>query len=149
MKLPLKLPLLADAWLCEMEGRGAAKGTVRAYRAAMHSLAQHLCGTDYTDATKDDLRGWVLAMRNGDPDNGVTALAQNTIRQRVVIIKPFYRWLIAQGELDAGRNPAAALKAPAEIRPDVQTLTQAQVNALLATCAGPGFEERNSPTGRR
>jgi site-specific recombinase XerD len=137
MNPPHKLPLLADAWLCEMEGRGATGGTVRAYRAALRSLAEHLRGTDYTDATKDDLRGWLLAMRNGNPP-----LAQNTIRQRVIIIKPFYKWLIAEGELDAGRNPTATLRAPAEIRPDVQTLTEAQVKALLATCTGPRFEDR-------
>src|SRR5215831_6520775 len=100
----IETPLLAQSWLITLEGDGAAAGTVRAYRIALTALAGHLGrATDYTDATKDDLRRWLLVMRDA-------GLSQNTIRQRIKIARAFYRWLVAEGECE--RDPSAGVKPP-------------------------------------
>lgn len=134
-------PLLAESWLMNLDGAGAAPGTLRAYRSALIDLAAHLGPTDFLDASKDDLRRWVIAMRDGSPTR--RGLAPNTVRQRVKIVKSFYRWLTAEGDL-TGADPSQAIRAPAEVRPDVVTVTPAQAKALLSSCAGPGFENRRN-----
>lgn len=132
---PQPLPLLAQSWLLDQAGRGCARGSLGPYRAALADLTRHLQFTDYVDASKNDLREWTVDM--------ATRLAQNTVRQRVSIIKSFYVWLAAEGELPSpGRNPATTLKAPAEILPPVQTIDLDQMKKLLATCGTNSFQDR-------
>jgi site-specific recombinase XerD len=62
-----------------------------------------------------------------------------TANNRYRGLQSFFKWLVEEGEVKV--SPMANMKPPRIPEGTVPVLTEAQLKALLATCAGDGFEE--------
>ena len=105
--------------------RGLARNTLAAYRADLTGLAQWLerSGGTLTDATRDQLLRFIAARIEGGARPRSTARQLSSIRR-------FYRQLVAQGSrVD---DPSARIEMPRLGRPLPKSLTEAEVERLLA-----------------
>lgn len=130
----MSMPRLAESWLLATRADGAPPGTVRAYRTGLVSWCDFLEDTLIVEATRNGhARLWLGEIQE--------TYKNSTVRQRLKIVKMFYRWLIEEGEM-TGPSPFENIKGPAEAIPITRTLTEAEIKLLLATCQGNGFRDR-------
>ncbi|HET8958316.1 MAG TPA: site-specific integrase, partial [Microcella sp.] len=110
--------------------RGASPHTVRAYRADLASLVDHLVarGAEPDPALLDleVLRDWAWAQRDA-------GLASSTLARRASTVRGFTAWLARTGR--AAADAGARLRAPRPDRSLPRVLTRAQVDELLARLA--------------
>ncbi len=110
--------------------RGASPHTVRAYRADLASLVDHLVarGAEPDPALLDleVLRDWAWAQRDA-------GLASSTLARRASTVRGFTAWLARTGR--AAADAGARLRAPRPDRSLPRVLTRAQVDELLAQLA--------------
>ena len=64
----------------------------------------------------------------------------STASNRFRALQQFFRFLVDEGELDV--SPMAGMKPPQVQDKPVPVLSEEQLRALLADCAGAGFEDR-------
>ncbi|MCX7962489.1 MAG: site-specific tyrosine recombinase XerD [Burkholderiales bacterium] len=99
---------------------GLAQATLAAYRADLAALAAHLDGKGLPRASEADLSAF-LAARGGRASSAARRLAS---------LRRFYRWCVRERILAA--DPTLALEAPKRAPRFPRTLTEADVEALLA-----------------
>ncbi|MDW8470115.1 MAG: site-specific tyrosine recombinase XerD [Burkholderiales bacterium] len=99
---------------------GLAQATLAAYRADLEALAAHLDGKGLARASEADLSAF-LAARGGRASSAARRLAS---------LRRFYRWCVRERILAA--DPTLALEAPKRAPRFPRTLSEADVEALLA-----------------
>jgi integrase/recombinase XerD len=111
------------AW-CRVE-RGLSSHTVEAYYRDLADLRSHLKGrgVDPITAEADDLRAWMMSLLE-------RGLGRRTIARRRVAMRQFYRFLVAEAVLTT--SPATLIEGPATPRKLPQTMSEAEVDALIA-----------------
>lgn len=139
---PLAASPHIDAFLDMLTAeRGAAANTRMAYERDLADLGRWLAqrGTPLDRAGTEDLRGYLaFQTRNDAPEPP----APRTIARRLSAMRQFYRFLVSEG-LRAD-DPASALDSPKQGRSLPKILTEAEVNAMIATA-----EARGGPEGLR
>lgn len=135
----LTLAALSDSFGRELNYIGRSEATQRTYAEAVRSFCVHVearTGRTATvaDLTKENVRGWLTALR----ESGATPA---TRRIRYTGMRQFCKWLVAEDEIAA--SPFVGLQPPAEAKPvPVPTIDDDHIRALLRVCEGRGFIER-------
>lgn len=128
--------LLGDSWETAMEADGYGAATRKGYRKALASFAAHLAehapDTGPCEATRDDVRSWLVDLRR--------TRAQNTARTYYAGVRHFYRFLHAEGELD--HDPTAGIRSPAPAETHTEVVSPEDLRRLLDTCKGRDFVSR-------
>ncbi|WP_458695223.1 site-specific tyrosine recombinase XerD [[Mycobacterium] appelbergii] len=117
--------------------RGVAANTLSSYRRDLRRYADHLTQRGIDDLAKvveADVSEFLVALRRGDPDAGVTALSAVSAARAVVAVRGLHRFAVAEGltELDVAR----AVKPPTPSRRLPKSLTLDEVLALLEAAGG-------------
>jgi integrase/recombinase XerD len=106
-------------WLEE----GLSKNTLAAYRSDLtlyaHWLATKSKALDQTDV--HDLEGYLAARADGK---------NSSAQRRLTVLKRYFRWAVRERRV--GADPTLKFAAPKRMPRNIKTLTEAQVEALLA-----------------
>jgi integrase/recombinase XerD len=106
--------------------RGLSENTLAAYRADLEGFARWLSGgqgRDLVNAGREHLLGYLAARSHQGASPRSTARLLSTLRR-------FYQYLVREGRL--GEDPSARIDAPRLGRPLPHSLTERDVEALLA-----------------
>ncbi|RMF19127.1 MAG: site-specific tyrosine recombinase XerD [Gammaproteobacteria bacterium] len=108
-------------WLEE----GLSERTRQAYLTDLRQLERWAQGQggELLDLSPADLQGWLAALFDRQ-------IGRNTLARKLSSIRRFYVWCVANGRLKV--NPASGLQFPRRERKLPITLTESQVEALLA-----------------
>jgi integrase/recombinase XerD len=106
--------------------RGARPNTLAAYRSDLEDFSSYVAtaGTMLSDATSDDIRGYL-----GDLTR--RGLAPASVARKLSAVRQLYRFLYA--ERYRSDDPAAILEGPKRGRSLPKTLTVAEVDRLIVT----------------
>ncbi|WP_019972905.1 site-specific tyrosine recombinase XerD [Mycobacterium sp. 141] len=117
--------------------RGVAANTLSSYRRDLRRYTEHLTQhgiDDLANVAETDVSDFLVALRRGDPDAGVTALSAVSAARAVVAVRGLHRFAAAEGltELDVAR----AVRPPTPSRRLPKSLTLDEVLALLEAAGG-------------
>jgi site-specific recombinase XerD len=128
--------VLTVSWELALRADGYAVNTVKAYQNAVGSLAdwlaEHHSEVGPSELDRQHIRGWLVEVREGH--------SPNTARGWFAGVRHFCRWLEAEGEAD--HDATAGIRTPAPGDPETPVLSDADLRAVLATCAGTDFTAR-------
>jgi integrase/recombinase XerD len=126
---PLIEQFLDSLWL----ERGASRLTLAAYRTDLVGFAAHLAtrGVALAAAGRADLLAYLAAPQQA-------GLAPRSLARRLSAVRGFYRYLVREGLTQA--DPTARIDSPRLGRPLPKTLSEADVERLLAAPAGDAPE---------
>jgi integrase len=128
--------VLTVSWELALRADGYAANTVKAYQNAARSLAgwlaEHHPEVGPAELERQHIRGWLVEVRERH--------SSNTARGWFPGVRHFCRWLQSEGEAD--QDATAGVKTPAPGDPETPVLSDAELRALLATCAGTDFTAR-------
>ncbi|MBA2718698.1 MAG: tyrosine recombinase [Chloroflexi bacterium] len=114
--------------------RGLAPATIRAYRADLSDFAAGLGGTgSWADGPEPARAHLAARTRRGTKPGADPGLAPTSLRRRAAAIRGFYRFAFGDGLIR--RDVAAHLDLPRQSRLLPETLTVAEVEALLEAAA--------------
>jgi integrase/recombinase XerD len=122
--------------------RGAAAHTIEAYTRDLSEFLAYLAskGKDATDATPDQLRGFLAGLaRKG--------LAPTSRARKLSAIRQFFRFLLAEGLRDD--DPCSAIDGPRLGRPLPKILSFVEVETLLETAKEAGDKASEGTPRRR
>lgn len=122
---PLVERFLDSLWL----ERGASRLTLDAYRGDLQGFATHLAAraVPLANAGRADLLGYLAAPQQA-------GLAPRSLSRRLSALRGFYRFLVREGLTQ--EDPTARIESPRLGRPLPKTLTEADIERLLAAPAG-------------
>jgi integrase/recombinase XerC len=126
---------LVDGFALSLRAENKAPRTVETYTEAVSQFADWLTqtsGSALVDADRSEIRRFL--------DKLLATWSDSTARNRYSGLRQFYRWLVAEDEID--HSPMAEMKPPAITDKPIQVLTDDQLRKLLAGCAGKTFVER-------
>ncbi len=89
---------------------------------------------DLRDVTEIDVSEFLVALRRGDPDTGVTALSAVSAARALIAVRGLHRFAAAEGVIDV--DVARAVKPPTPSRRLPKSLTVDEVLALLDGAGG-------------
>ncbi|MGA9375877.1 MAG: site-specific integrase, partial [Mycobacterium sp.] len=117
--------------------RGVAANTLSSYRRDLRRYAEHLTGRGIADVRavgETDVSDFLVALRKGDPDSGVSALSAVSAARTLVAVRGLHRFLTAEGVVEV--DVARAVKPPTPTRRLPKSLTLDEVVALLEAAGG-------------
>ncbi len=122
---PLVERFLDSLWL----ERGASRLTLDAYRGDLQGFAAHLAGRGIplASAGRADLLDYLAAPQQA-------GLAPRSLSRHLSALRGFYRYLVREGI--TREDPTARIESPRLGRPLPKTLTEVDVDRLLAAPAG-------------
>jgi integrase/recombinase XerD len=117
--------------------RGVAANTLSSYRRDLRRYSKHLSDRGIHDLAKvgeDDVSEFLVALRQGDPDSGATALSAVSAARALIAVRGLHRFAVAEGltALDVAR----AVRPPTPGRRLPKSLTVDDVLALLEGAGG-------------
>ncbi|PRC43673.1 site-specific tyrosine recombinase XerD [Mycobacterium sp. ITM-2017-0098] len=124
--------------------RGVAANTLSSYRRDLRRYSEHLTSRGIGDlgaVTELDVSEFLVALRRGDPDNGVMALSAVSAARAVIAVRGLHKFAAAEGI--AAIDVAREVKPPTPSRRLPKSLSIDEVLALLE--AGGGDSEADSP----
>ena len=102
--------------------RGVAANTLSSYRRDLRRYTAHLAGRGIDDlgaVTETDVSEFLVALRQGDPDNGVAALSSVSAARAVIAVRGLHKFAAAEGlaDIDVARGvkpptPASSAATP-------------------------------------
>lgn len=123
--------------------RGVAANTLSSYRRDLRRYADHLTGRGIADLRavgETDVSDFLIALRKGDPDNGITALSAVSAARTLVAVRGLHRFLTAEGIVEV--DVARAVKPP----PRPGGCPRASPSTRSSRCWRPPVANAN-PTG--
>lgn len=133
---PGDLYVMAASFARALKAENKSAKTLEVYGSAIERLGEWLeeqgHSVDIADISPDDVRGFISHLLDTRSD----ATAQNRYRA----LNRFFNWCVDEGELD--RSPMEKMKPPSIQERPPPVLTVEQLDALLKTTEGTGFEER-------
>jgi site-specific recombinase XerD len=128
--LPVDLDVLARSFQRDLRAEGKAAKTQETYGEAIAQLAAFLTALaedipTVGDITKDHLADFMLSLE-------AAGRSANTRNNRHRSLQAWFKWLLAEGEVDP--NPIANLRPPKVAEKEVPIVSEADLRALLATC---------------
>ncbi|MGE2728952.1 site-specific tyrosine recombinase XerD [Mycolicibacterium vaccae] len=143
--VPLALDTQLQGYLDHLAiERGVAANTLSSYRRDLRRYAEHLTARGIDDlavVAEDDVSDFLVALRQGDPDNGVVPLSAVSAARALIAVRGLHRFAAAEGiaTLDVARD----VKPPTPSRRLPKSLSIDEVLALLD--AAGGDSESDSP----
>ncbi len=142
--VPIATPFAAneailESWQLSLHGK--APRTVTLYMQEARRFAEWLRATgrpaaapgDLLAVTKQDVEAWLTSLR-------AEGRAQNTMRNRWVVLRNFYGWALAEGEVET--NPVERVVVAKGGNPAPDVLTDEELKRLLKACEGSDFNAR-------
>lgn len=117
--------------------RGVAANTLSSYRRDLRRYSEHLLARgveDLADVRESDVTEFLVALRRGDPENGVPALSAVSTGRALIAVRGLHRFAAAEGM--AAVDVARGVKPPAPGRRLPKSLSIDEVSALLAGAGG-------------
>jgi integrase/recombinase XerD len=117
--------------------RGVAANTLSSYRRDLRRYQEHLMLRgidDLAKVTETDVSDFLVALRRGDPEAGVTALSAVSAARALIAVRGFHRFAAAEGLTDT--DVARAVKPPTPSRRLPKALSVDEVLALLEAAGG-------------
>ncbi|WP_343600907.1 site-specific tyrosine recombinase XerD [Mycobacterium sp.] len=117
--------------------RGVASNTLSSYRRDLRRYRQHLAIRGIDDLAKvgeHDVSEFLLALRRGDPDAGVSPLSAVSAARTLIAVRGLHRFAVAEGLADV--DVARAVKPPTPGRRLPKSLTVDEVLRLLEAAGG-------------
>ncbi|WP_322755688.1 tyrosine-type recombinase/integrase [Frankia sp. Cas3] len=130
---PLK-PLI-DSWTLSLRAAGKSPRTIGTYLIGIRVIDAHLAAagvTDIADITPDHMRQFLA-------DHAASRAVGTTVA-RYTIANIFFKWCMAEGELDA--NPLTRVARPAVPVQPVPVPAADDLRAILGTATGRDFTSR-------
>ncbi|OAN26471.1 site-specific tyrosine recombinase XerD [Mycolicibacterium iranicum] len=117
--------------------RGVAANTLSSYRRDLRRYADHLSSRGVTDlggVAEADVSEFLVALRRGDPDNGVVPLSAVSAARALIAVRGLHKFAAAEGiaAIDVARD----VKPPTPSRRLPKSLTLDEVVALLEAAGG-------------
>ncbi len=117
--------------------RGVAANTLSSYRRDLRRYSEHLNSRgvdDLAGVAEADVSEFLVALRLGDPDNGVTPLSAVSAARALIAVRGLHRFAAAEGiaSLDVARE----VKPPTPSRRLPKSLTVDEVLALIDAAGG-------------
>ncbi|WP_305095250.1 site-specific tyrosine recombinase XerD [Prescottella sp. R16] len=122
--------------------RGAARNTIGSYRRDLDRYVRFLGDRGIGDlgaVSEADVGEFVVALRRGDPDNGVTPLAASSAARALIAVRGLHRFAAAEGMTPG--DVARAVKPPTPGRRLPKSLPLDDVLAILDTAGGDGASD--------
>lgn len=117
--------------------RGVAANTLSSYRRDLRRYAEHLTSRGVDDlggVAEADVSEFLVALRRGDPDNGVTPLSAVSAARALIAVRGLHRFAAAEGI--AALDVAREVKPPTPSRRLPKSLSVDEVLALLDGAGG-------------
>lgn len=117
--------------------RGVAANTISSYRRDLRRYTEHLSERgidDLRNVTENDVSDFLVALRRGDPENGVIGLSAVSAARAVIAVRGFHRFAAAEGIIDL--DVARSVKPPTPSRRLPKSLSLDEVLALLEGAGG-------------
>ncbi|NKS64489.1 site-specific tyrosine recombinase XerD [Rhodococcus hoagii] len=131
---------LIDSYLDHLAvERGAARNTLTSYRRDLDRYARFLEARgkdDIRSITETDVSEFVVALRKGDPADGVVALAPSSAARALIAVRGLHRFAAAEGVTSG--DVARAVKPPTPGRRLPKSLPLDDVLAILEASGGDG-----------
>lgn len=119
--------------------RGAARNTLSSYRRDLARYIRFLAERgvdDLAGVREEDVSGFVVALRKGDPAHDVPALAPSSAARALIAVRGLHRFAAAEGTTPT--DVACAVKPPSPGRRLPKPLSLDDVLALLEAAGGDG-----------
>lgn len=136
MKSTPEVEALLASWMRSLRASGKRPATLEAYASAVHSLTDWAIGADRPtnppEQGRDELQDFMA--------HTLATLSNGTAGTRYRNLKQWFRWLLAEDEIDV--DPMATMSHPTieEKVPDV--ITDADLRALIEATSGRTFLDR-------
>ena len=124
-------------WQTALRAENKAPGTVAIYADGTTRYLGWCADGDHLPMSRAALNSWIAGLLDA-------GAAPGTARIRQLAVRRFASWLTAGGEMHA--DPFPGVKAPRVEPPLVEPLTDAELRALIATCAVPDDHARPEDT---
>ena len=135
--------LLAD-WQIHLRARNTSPATIDSYlrvgRALCDFLVAHGLPERAPDVTRDHIETYLADMFERKAHNRSGLVRPATVAKHYRSLQQLFRWLVDDGEIE--RSPMERMRPPAVPEQPVAIITDAHLEALLATCKGNTFESR-------
>ncbi|MDQ3689549.1 MAG: tyrosine-type recombinase/integrase [Chloroflexota bacterium] len=122
-------------WQTALRAENKAPGTVALYGDGATRYLRWCAEGDHLPMSRAALNSWIAGLLEA-------GAAPGTARNRQLAVRRFASWLTAGGEIHT--DPFPGVKAPRVEPPLVEPLTDAELRALIRTCAVP---EADAPAG--
>jgi integrase/recombinase XerD len=122
-------------WLAYKRNLTAAhrsKETIASYRKALADLTSFHPGRDLADLTKTDVQDYLTAR--------LKRLAATTVAIRFRSLRAFFNWAVGEELITVSPMARMSEPKPDDVPPDI--VSDANLIALLKSCAGSTFEDR-------
>lgn len=120
-------------WQTALRAENKSPGTIFTYSDGATRYLRWCAEADLLPMSRAALNSWIAGLLDAGSSPG-------TARIRQLAVRRFASWLTAGGELAA--DPFPGVKAPRYEPPLVEPLTDAELRALIATCAVPDEHAR-------
>ncbi len=130
--------------------RGVAANTISSYRRDLRRYVDHLTLRgigDLRDVSENDVSEFLVTLRRGDPDTGVTALSAVSAARALIAVRGLHRFAAAEGIIDL--DVARAVKPPTPSRRLPKSLPLEEVLALLDGAGGDAPSDGPLPLRNR
>ncbi len=114
--------------------RGAAINTRQAYWRDLADVSLFLKNnrnTEIVKASTDDLKAYIKDLSDKSSDKG--NVSTRTIARRLSALRQFYRFLVSEGKRED--DPTSTIESPKQARTLPKTLTEDEVDRLIATAS--------------
>lgn len=126
----------AASYARHLRAANLTPATQRAYLEALRLLARYLADagmpTDVAAIRREHLEAFVA--------DQLERLSPASAANRYSSLRPFFNWLVEEGELKD--SPMARMRKPKLPEHAPPILTDAELSAVLRACEGPSFDER-------
>jgi site-specific recombinase XerD len=124
-------------WLVSLEARGLARSSLTVYRRTLAQFRKHLAA-EYPEAagpedvTRRHVESFLAALAGA-------GMSSSTRRVRLMTLKAFFGWLVAEPGTTLAVNPTVGIEAPVAELPPVPVIADDVLKAVLATCSNGSF----------
>jgi site-specific recombinase XerD len=128
------LPALLTSWKLAMRAERKSQQTVSTYDEGVRQYLRWCEGSDVEpDLSRASVAAWLSALLDGGAQPA-------TARARYMAVRRFSAWLLEEGEI--ATDHIVGMKPPGLDTKVVDPLTEAELRALLKSCASPALKDR-------
>src|SRR4051794_13353407 len=135
--------LLAD-WQVHLRARNISPATIDSYLRVGRAFCDFLVGNGLPggarNLTRDHVETYLAAMFERKAHNREGTVRPATVAKHYRSLQQLFRWLVDDGEIE--RSPMERMRPPSVPEQPVPIVSDAHLEALLATCKGNTFENR-------
>jgi site-specific recombinase XerD len=128
------LSAMLDSWILALQSENKSPYTIRSYADSVRALARHAGPGASTDISTEEIRAFLAAEFDRIAPASVAVHYRN--------LRVFFGWLAREEPSLMPETPMARIGKPEVPKTRKASLTDAQIKALLAACAGSTLEDR-------